>query len=203
MAYVDRPVADYVQTHLRQTALFAGAARALGPLPLMVVLALVFLLGAGCWALDGRALASWTQTPLLCSWSAVWSLSVTIVLKHIFGRSSPDPLYVVHRAYEFHWLQGGPGYEAFPSGTTAITAAILSVVWIRVPRLRTVCVLLFAFVSIALILTNGHWVADVLGGGFLGASIGWMTVLLLRLERPPRVRPTAAPGGGESVYPGA
>jgi membrane-associated phospholipid phosphatase len=183
MAYVDRPVADYVQTHLRQTALFAGTARALGSLPVVVVLVLVFLLGAGCWALDGRALGSWTQTPLLCSWSAVWSLSVTIVLKHIFGRSSPDPLYVVRRVYGFHWLHGGPGYEAFPSGTAAITAAILSVVWIRVPRLRAFCVLLFAFVSLALILTNGHWVADVLGGGFLGASIGWMTVLLLRLER--------------------
>jgi membrane-associated phospholipid phosphatase len=187
MAYVDRPVADYVQTHLRQTALFDWTTRVLGPLPAVLILALVFLLGAGCWALAGRALGSWTQTPLLCSWSAVWSLSVTIVLKHLFGRSSPDPLYVVRRVYEFHWLHGSPGYEAFPSGTTALTAAILSVVWIRMPRLRTACGLLLAFVSTALVITNGHWVADVLGGGFLGASIGWMTVLLCdrRDERAP------------------
>jgi membrane-associated phospholipid phosphatase len=182
MTFVDRPVADYVQTHLRQTALFDWMTRALGPLPVVLILALVFLLGAGCCALDGRALSSWTQAPLLCSWSVVWSLSATTVLKHIFGRSSPDPLYVVRRIDEFHWLHGGPGYEAFPSGTTAITAAILSVVWIRVPRLRTLCGLLFAFVSSALVITNGHWVADVLGGGFLGASVGWMTVLLLRPE---------------------
>ena len=183
MTFVDRLVADYVQTHLRQTALFDWTTRVLEPLPVVLILALVFLLGSGCWALGGRALGSWTQTPLLCSWSVVWSLSATIVLKHLFGRSSPDPLYVVRRIDEFHWLHGDPGYEAFPSGTTALTAAILSVVWIRVPRLRTVCGLLFAFVSIALVITNSHWVADVLGGCFLGASVGWMTVLLLRPER--------------------
>jgi membrane-associated phospholipid phosphatase len=180
MACVDRPVADSVQAHLRQTALFAWTTRALGLLPLVLILVLVFLLGAGCRALDGRPLGAWTRTPLLCSWSVVWSLSATIVLKHIVGRSSADPLYVVRRVYEFHWLHGSPGYDAFPSGATAIAAALLSVVWIRVPRLRAVCGLVLAVVSLALIITNGHWVSDVLGGGFLGASTGWMTVLLSR-----------------------
>ena len=75
-------------------------------------------------------------------------------------------------------MSGRPLFEAFPSGTTSITAAILSVLWIRAPRLRAVYAMLLAFVAFALIVTNGHFVADVIGGAFLGASTGWMTILL-------------------------
>jgi len=39
----------------------------------------------------------------------------------------------------------------------------------------------------AVVVTNGHWLSDVIAGAFLGASIGWMTVLLL-----PQALPTAS-----------
>ncbi len=179
MAYVDRPVADYVQTNLGQTALFGWTTGALEPLVWVLVVVLSLLFASGCWALSGRPLGDWTRTPLLCSWSVVWTLSATVVLKELFGRSSPDPAYVVRRVYQFHLLHGSPGYQAFPSGTTAVAAAIFSVVWIQVPRLRAACAILFTVLAIALVITNGHWVADLVAGGFLGASLGWMTVLLL------------------------
>jgi membrane-associated phospholipid phosphatase len=180
MAYVDRPVADYVQANIRGTALFGWTVRALTPLPAVLVLILALFLASGAWALGGRPLAPWTETPLLCAWALVWAFATTIVLKQLFGRSWPDPAWVMHRAYAFHPLRGGPGYEAFPSGTAAVAGAMLAVLWIRAPRLRAAYALLFALACAGVVVINGHWVADVIAGGFLGASIGWMTVRLLR-----------------------
>src|SRR5258708_36158093 len=72
IAYIDRPVADFMDTHLHQTRVFFWFARALDPLVAAVVLGLFFLVVTGCWLLAGHRLRSWTQTPLLCSWSMVW-----------------------------------------------------------------------------------------------------------------------------------
>jgi hypothetical protein len=38
-------------------------------------------------------------------------------------------------------------------------------------------------VAVAVVIVQGHWVAEVIGSGFLGASVGWMTVLLQRRDR--------------------
>jgi len=180
IAYIDRPVADFMDTHLHQTRVFFWFARALDPLVAAVVLGLFFLVVTGCWLLAGHRLSSWTQTPLLCSWSMVWALSSVVVLKRIFGRYSADPDYVQDRIYGFDWLHGVHGRDAFPSGTTAVAAAILIVLWIRIPRLRAVWAAMLALIAAGLVATNYHFVADVIGGAFLGVSIAWMTVLLLQ-----------------------
>ena len=178
MAYIDRPVADYVHAHLRYTALFQWTTRAFAPLLLVPVLALLFLLASGCWLLAGRSLALWTRTPLLCSWSVAWSVSTTIVLKHVFGRSSPYPDYVVHRIYELRPFHADSAHLAFPSGTMAVSGAMLSVIWLRYPGLRIAIMLILLFLALALVITNSHWLADVIGGLFLGVSVGTMTVPL-------------------------
>jgi membrane-associated phospholipid phosphatase len=178
IAYIDRPVADFAHTHLYQTRVFFWFALVLDPLIAALVLALLFLLGTGCWLVAGRRLLSWMRTPLLCCWSLVWALALVVVLKRIFGRGSADPDYVQNRIYGFHWLHGTHGHDAFPSGTTAIAAAILVVLWMRVPQLRAVWSALLALIAVGLVVTNSHFVADVIGGSFLGAAIGWMTVLL-------------------------
>jgi len=190
VACVDRPVAAAVHASLQQTRVFLGLAHVVDSLAAVVLLALLFLLGAGCWILAGRRFGSWTGIPLLCSWSLVWTISATTVLKRIFGRTWPDtridignPSYIHDGAYGFHPLHDGLGYESFPSGTTAIAAAIITVLWICVPRYRAVWALSLSLVPIALVLTNSHFVADAIGGEFLGLSIGCMTVRLLRPER--------------------
>jgi len=112
----------------------------------------------------------------------VWALSATVVLKRTFGLSGADPNYVQNRIYEFHWLHGGHGYDSFPSGTAAIAGSIVVIFWMLVPRLRATGVLVFLLLISSVVVTNGHWVSDAVGGGFLGTFIGWMTVRLLRNE---------------------
>ncbi len=186
MAYVDRAVADYVHVHLLQSQIVQGIAKGLDPLVIFVAVGFVVLGVAGCWVLGGRKLSARFETPLLCSWSLVWTMAATQALKAAFGRSETEMWtgYVgtgtAKGVYTFHFLNGGPSFESFPSGSTAIAAAILSVLWIRAPRFRIAWALVLAYVALALIVTNGHYVADVIGGAFLGVSTGWMTILMWR-----------------------
>lgn len=181
MAYVDRPVADWVQAEVRPSALYDWIMRGFAPLRVVAVLAVLFLFGSGRWALVDRPLPSWTRTPLLASWSGVWALAATLVFKEIFGRSAPDPEYVVQHVYGYHLPESSLRY-AFPSGTTTMATALLTVLWIRMPRLRFGYLAAGLLLGVALIISNSHWVSDVIAGAFLGASIGWMTVQLARPE---------------------
>jgi membrane-associated phospholipid phosphatase len=176
IAYVDRPVAEFFDEHLRHTTSWVWIQRVLAPLDLVVAVALLFLLGCGIWTALGRALASWTRTPRLCSWAAMWATLASFVFKRIFGRAWPDPAYVQNHVYGFHLLHGGSHWQSFPSGTAAISTAIVSVLWMLMPRSRTIGALTVALLCVAVVITNYHWVGDVIAGIFLGALIGWMTV---------------------------
>lgn len=117
IAYVDRPVAEFFDGHLRHTTTWVWLDRALAPLDLAVVTALLFLFSCGIWVMSGRLLSSWTRKPLLCSWAAMWATAADIILKHIFGRACPDPTYIQNHLYGFRLLHGGPPWQSFPSGT--------------------------------------------------------------------------------------
>ena len=176
IAYVDRPVAEFFNLHLRPTATWVWIVRALAPLELTVAIASLFVLGCVIWASFGRLLPLWTRTPRLCGWAAVWATVASFVSKRLFGRVSPDPEFVQNRLYGFRLLHGGPHWHSFPSGTAAISAAIVSVLWILQPRWRALGALTVALLCSAVVVTNHHWVGDVIAGLFLGTFIGWMTV---------------------------
>jgi membrane-associated phospholipid phosphatase len=178
IGYVERPVAEFFDGRLRHTTTWSGlTARWLLSI-LLVVTALLFLFGCGTWVMSGRLLSSWTRTPLLCSWAAIWATAADIILKHIFGRAWPDLTYIHNHLYGFRLRHGGPHWQSFPSGTAAISAAIVSVLWIVKPRRRATGVLTVSLLCVAVVITNFHWVGDVIAGTFLGTSIGWMTVQL-------------------------
>ena len=71
IVYVDRPAAEFFDTHLRHTAAWVWITRTLAPLDLTVAIALLFVFGCVIWASSGRLLPLWTRTPLLCSWAAI------------------------------------------------------------------------------------------------------------------------------------
>ena len=106
----------------------------------------------------------------------MWAIVASFVFKRIFGRAWPDPAYVQNRIYGFHLLHGGPHWRSFPSGAAAISAAIVSVLWILMPRWRAIGALTVALLCVAVVVTNYHWVGDVIAGIFLGTFIGWLTV---------------------------
>ena len=61
---------------------------------------------------------------------------------------------------------------------TAVTCAVISVLWIYYPAWRWLYVLAVLAVALGLIGANYHFVSDVIAGGFVGISSGWMLTSL-------------------------
>jgi len=179
IGYVDRPLAEFLERHVRHTEFWVGLEIALRPFALVVVAALVFLFGCGVWLIAGRQLRPWTGMPLLYSWATIWAVASEIIFKRIFGRGWPDPTLVREHLYGFHVLHGQTHWDSFPSGTSTVSVAMLSVLWILQPRWRAPGLVVTVLLSAVVVVGNFHWLSDVLAGAFLGVTVGWSTVRLL------------------------
>jgi membrane-associated phospholipid phosphatase len=175
MAYVDRPVVEFFDAHVRHTNLWIYLDWLVHPFQYLLVVALFFLFGCGARLISGHVLPEWTRIPLLCSWSLMWGLGTELLFKAIFGRIGPDPGYVRDHFYYFRLLHGDPIGSAFPSGHSIGATEIAAVLWNTAPRLRIVSALLAAAMLIVLAVDNFHWVSDIIAGAFIGTTIGWMT----------------------------
>jgi membrane-associated phospholipid phosphatase len=176
--WIDRPVAEFAETHIRHTAAWGWIVHGLAPLDAVVAMLGLFACMCGAWSIFSRPLPPWTQTPLLCALAALGATVVCLLLKHLFGRSSVDPAYLQGHLYGFSLLHGGLYGQSFPSGTAAISTAIVSVLWMVAPRLRMAGGLIVLLLSAAVVITNFHWVGDVVAGIYLGALIGRAVVRL-------------------------
>lgn len=180
IAYADIPVALFLDSHVRHTQFWGWLNLAIHPIPLVVIGAMVFLFGCGMWRISGRALGSWTVVPLLCSWAAMWAVAAEHILKQIFGRGWPDPTFVRDHLVGFHFLHGETYWNSFPSGTAAVSFAILGVLFNERPRWRIASSIIVAMILAAVIAANYHWLSDLIAGAYLGAFTGWSTMRLLQ-----------------------
>ena len=190
MAYVDRPLAEFLERHVRHTQFWLWLEVTLRPLSLVAVAAMLFLLGCGIFLASGGRLGSWTQLPLLCAWAVVLGVATEIIFKRIFGRAWPDPTFVRDHAYGFHFLHGQTHWDSFPSGTAIVSSALLSVLWDSKPHWRLPGALIVLLLLIGVIVGNFHWLSDVIGGVFVGVTVGWSTKRLISRN--------ASDGGGET-----
>jgi membrane-associated phospholipid phosphatase len=188
--WLDRPLALLVHAHSAQRETFAR----LTYFPdLLIPLAAAAFVAFGLWALAGRPLSKGVTAGVLCSISLIVAETIKSQLKFAFGRLWPDtwvqnnPSFIQDGAYGFNFFHGGPGYASFPSGHTAATCAVISVLWIMFPKLRPVYALIVLAVAAGLIGANYHFLSDVIAGGFVGASTGWMTAALWQAHQSPAV----------------
>ena len=100
------------------------------------------------------------------------SFILTRLFKFIFGRTGPEYWRIHHfnpKAYGFYLFHGSTQtYQSFPSGHTTAIFAIISVICLTYPKFAWLVVLPGIAVVIALIGTNNHFLADCIGGAFLG-----------------------------------
>jgi membrane-associated phospholipid phosphatase len=184
--WIDRPLALFAHAYSGHRATFARLTHFPDPL---IPLAATAFVALGLWALAERSFSKLVTAASLCSISLLVAELTKNQLKFVFGRLWPDtwvennPSFIHDSAYSFNFFHGGRGYASFPSGHTAATCALISVLWIMYPKLRPLYALVVLAVAVGLIGANYHFLSDVIAGGFVGVSIGWMTVALWQARR--------------------
>jgi membrane-associated phospholipid phosphatase len=185
--WLDRPIALLVHAQLPHYEAFARLTHIPDP---FVPLAVIVFVSLGLSTLSGRALSKLQTTALVCSISLIVAEAIKIQLKYIFGRAWPEtwiqnnPSFIRDGAYGINLFHGGAGYASFPSGHSAVTCALISVLWIWHPNLRAIYLIVVFAVAIGLIGANYHFLSDVIAGAFVGVSTGWMATALWQARQP-------------------
>jgi membrane-associated phospholipid phosphatase len=107
----------------------------------------------------------------LAAWSVPLAFVLKTLLKQLFGRMNTR-FWLFHQGgREFHWFRGEENYSGFPSGHMAVFTAFLASAWLFYPRQRPVWLGLMLLLGVALIVTDYHFLSDVLAGAYLGLMV--------------------------------
>lgn len=141
----------------------------------LVASALIFLacrIGARLsLSFDGEARwRSWSYAAGFAFAAVAASGIATNIVKALLGRFRPK-LYFRDQLYGFDFFHWKSDYLAFPSGHTTTAFAVATVLTILWPRHVAAYFLLALLVAASRVLSNAHWVSDVLGGGFVGIAV--------------------------------
>jgi membrane-associated phospholipid phosphatase len=198
--WLDRPIALFAHDRLKQFNLFEHLTRIPEIVTPLVLLGFALI---GLYALLGRPLRKLHMVAVLCAASVAMTEAIKFQLKFAFGRTWPEtwvrnnPSFIRDHVYGFFPFHGGQGFSAFPSGHTAAVCAVMSVLWICYPRFRLLYAAAMAAVGLGLVGADFHFLSDVIAGGFLGVSIGWLTVTMWEIGqrgvRPRKDRPRTKP----------
>jgi len=93
------------------------------------------------------------------------------LLKIAVGRITTR-FWLDHPGYpEFHWFNGRSHYDGFPSGHMAVFVALGIALWEFYPRQRILYAISLSVLAIALIVTDYHFVSDIIAGAYLGLIV--------------------------------
>jgi len=196
---IDRPVSTWVHEHLGDShyawftmtrdnrplvigpfGVMTGLSEALSPLALGV-LAIMVLAAAAGWrpAMHGRVALALSLSTLVAS-------DINRGARPALGRTWPEswlgnnPSWIRDGVFGFFPFHGGPGWESFPSGHTAVITAPAALLWVVWPRLRPLWATTVIIDMAGLIGANYHFVSDLIGGVYLGVAVGLgMAALML------------------------
>jgi len=173
---LDEPIALAVDRGLRSNELFAQYSDRIPDLLLPAVL----LFSAGAWVAYFRRVRRGirderTRFHRLAGTAVPAAFVLKVALKHVFGRVNTRAWVEHPAANGFLWFRGADGHTGFPSGHMTVFAALAAAVWVFFPGMRAYCVLLLAALGAALIVTNYHFLADVVSGTYLGWAVAAVT----------------------------
>lgn len=97
-----------------------------------------------------------------------FSYTAKDLLKAVFGRVNTR--YWIEHPYhfEFHWLTAGDHFFGFPSGHLAVLGAFAFAVMHYYPRLRSWGWAGITLLAAALVVSEYHFLGDVIAGGYVG-----------------------------------
>ena len=138
----------------------------------LVVFSLV-LVGAG-WLFSRPAVRNAGIQTLLAH-----GLAALLVngLKHLIGRPRPKFAHSADWDVAPSWVSG---FDSFPSGHSAASFAVATVLAKRFPFFGSLCLGVAAFVMLSRVLRGSHFPTDVVGGAIVGVLSGSMAAAPLK-----------------------
>jgi len=182
IAFVDRRIATWFDARFHGSSSYGTADAMFRVLDRSLPFGGVLLVVALIWQ-RWKAHALWLDHLVSAGIAAAVTLGVTLVLKFTTGRSQVDPEFLRQHTYTFHLLGASAHYGSFPSATmSGVTAFVTG---LDFPRSATRIVLagVVVLLTLALLVTNGRWLSDIVAGTYLGVLIG-RTTTRMSLHRP-------------------
>jgi membrane-associated phospholipid phosphatase len=182
---LDRPIALLAHDYVRKFEIF-GQIIFMVPELVVPLAGLALLVVAAC-AIANRRLSYLQSVTVLCALSFFVAERIQAYLKIAFGRTWPEtwkfdnPSFIRDGVYGFNPFHGGIWFASFPSGHMTAACAIASVLWICYPKWRPLYFAVVMAVSVGLVGANYHFLSDVLAGGYLGASVGWIATKMWKV----------------------
>ncbi|MBV8166252.1 MAG: phosphatase PAP2 family protein, partial [Alphaproteobacteria bacterium] len=141
-----------------------------------------WLIGAAVLALGGFAAARWSRdaargrrwksralAPLFVFASVALAGLTTDLVKAVLGRFRPK-LFLSDGLYGFDFLHVKADYLSFPSGHATTAFALATAFTLLWPRPAALYFLGAVFIGASRVLSNAHFVSDVLVGAFVGTA---------------------------------
>jgi membrane-associated phospholipid phosphatase len=115
----------------------------------------------------------------LIGWTVPLTYTLKTILKYVFGMISTRAWLLNKADHGFHWFQGNGNYSGFPSGHMAVFT-VVAIAFVRFfPRFRPAGPFLLLMLAAALIVTDYHFLSDVIAGSFLGLMVDDLTFQVL------------------------
>ena len=101
-------------------------------------------------------------------------------LKHLIGRPRPKFAHSAEWDVAPSWVSG---FDSFPSGHSAASFAVATVLARRFPTFGPLCLGIAVFVMLSRVLRGSHFPTDVVGGAIVGALSGAIAAAPLKAWR--------------------
>ncbi|MEQ8345666.1 MAG: phosphatase PAP2 family protein [Sneathiellaceae bacterium] len=111
-----------------------------------------------------------------------------LALKVLFGRLRPRYLFE-DGVYSFDPLTFNTGMVGFPSGHTQTIFAVMTVLWLVLPRHRPIYLAVALLIGFSRVVVGAHYLADVIFGAFLSVALTvWLYDRMVRAGLPSRLQ---------------
>lgn len=171
--WVDRRVALWFNAQFHGTAVARAMHGIFVSIEVLLPVAAALLLAATLAFRSMRPAAPrWLRRAVSGGSATALSLGLALALKFVFGRSDIDPMFLRHGIYRFAFFHLRPGYGAFPSAHMAGVTALVTGLRLRTIAERSALAFVIAVLAFALLVTNGHWLSDIIAGTCLGIVMG-------------------------------
>lgn len=170
--YLDTGIASIVYRLISSSNFLKRATSNIPDLLLHIVIAITVSCWAGYLFLRHRGVHNrHTRFLQVCGTAVPLAFVAKDVFQYLFGRPDPYLWIVDHEQPRFLWLRADVGYGCFPSGHMTVFTALLMTLWRYNPRNRSLYLALLVLLAVALIVTDYHFLSDVIAGAYLGAII--------------------------------